>query len=1063
MMGTPAMKPVHLLLAASALTLAIGSLTFGTSAAAQTMPDSFDVGRGPQGELCRAQRVWNDPAAKGLFDSVYVVRCRGWTDTTNVGRIGLYTAGAAAVGPVRASVAGRMACSVPGMVTIPGVGAGEAARCRNGEGGYAAFAATTQVKRQLLAIDGLERFSANLAAAARAVAGLGEAPAATAAPGDGIALAALPAAPAALAALGGQADSAGIASRRSEVIEYSVRGQHGEARELATRYLAQLPTATTVIDRADFTLEASLASSNLGYEAAAAAGFDQANDLLTGLRGDAADASRRKLMVYRSLEALNRRNFAAALTAADAALDADARRVTTAVATPLSDPAVLSQLNASNARSALARRDQSWVGPTILQSQSHYARAVALRNLGRAGEAPAALATANQLLARFDNSGFDASSLQWLRSAVAAEQGRTARQLKDLPGARTAFERSVQSLEVSTVYAGTPLLGQRHLELANAALAVGDAVAARAAFEKGFDILRLLGPSTASSVGGLDPYFDLLVADAAAGGPSADAAKERFFEASQLVSPPAVANQIAQLQKIFESGTSDGAVRAKTLQDLDRESRALAMKLTLMAPDAPDRATLEADFATLTSRASTVRAELAGDQQYQQATESVATLAELQKALRPGEAYLKLVTLAGRTHAMLVRADASALYRTGADTAQLASLAQKVRGSIDGTRAADGRTIVLVFDVGAAHNLKEALFAGAGNALNGVTTLITEPTGPMTQLPFGVLVDDQASVDSFNASVKKNSRDYTSVRFLVRERRIDSAVSPRSFLISRSVAPSRATQPYIGLGNHQVPGQAELANLPSQGAFKGQCAAQGDALRAGFASLRPVGSAEIAAARAAFGAGAEAVEGAAFTDTQVDDRTGLGGRLRNFAVLHFATHGLKEGELECDSPPALVTSIADNADSDGLLSFEEIASLSLDANLVALSACNTAASTSAARTNQSGFRNELGQAATLNGLARAFMVAGTRAVLTTHWAIPDSFRSRDGRTIEASTRLISQMFSAGRSGPMGDALRQAQVGMINSIDTSHPYYWGAFMLVGDGARPMLSATGENGR
>ena len=219
MMGMPAIKPVHLLLAASAMALSIGS-----PAAAQTMPDSFDVGRGPQGELCRAQRVWNDPAATGLFDSVYLVRCRGWTDTTNVGRIGLYDAGAAALEPVRAGVAGRMTCSVPGAVTIPGVGAGNAARCRNGEGGYAAFAATAQTRRQLLAIDGLERFSANLAAAARAIAGLDEAPGATAAAGDAIALAALPAAPAALAALGGQADSAGIASRRSEVIEYSVRG-----------------------------------------------------------------------------------------------------------------------------------------------------------------------------------------------------------------------------------------------------------------------------------------------------------------------------------------------------------------------------------------------------------------------------------------------------------------------------------------------------------------------------------------------------------------------------------------------------------------------------------------------------------------------------------------------------------------------------------------------------------------------------------------------------------------------------------------------------------------------
>jgi hypothetical protein len=91
MKGNRAMKHVPLLLMASAL-----ASIQAAPATAQSAPDSFDVGRGPQGELCRAQRVWSDPAAKGLFDAVYTLRCRGWTDTTNVGQVGLYTAGAAA-------------------------------------------------------------------------------------------------------------------------------------------------------------------------------------------------------------------------------------------------------------------------------------------------------------------------------------------------------------------------------------------------------------------------------------------------------------------------------------------------------------------------------------------------------------------------------------------------------------------------------------------------------------------------------------------------------------------------------------------------------------------------------------------------------------------------------------------------------------------------------------------------------------------------------------------------------------------------------------------------------
>jgi CHAT domain-containing protein len=293
------------------------------------------------------------------------------------------------------------------------------------------------------------------------------------------------------------------------------------------------------------------------------------------------------------------------------------------------------------------------------------------------------------------------------------------------------------------------------------------------------------------------------------------------------------------------------------------------------------------------------------------------------------------------------------------------------------------------------------------------------------------------------------------VRFLASQYEIGAAVSPRSFLIGRSLGASAAASPYLGLGNHAVPTVSALTELTSRGVFR-QCAARAGEVRTAFANLRPVGATELATAQRAMGAGARVIEGGAFTDTAVAAEGAERGDLNKYAVLHFATHGLKEGELGCDSPPALVTSMGDKADSDGLLSFEEIAALRLDANLVVLSACNTAAGTTQARTDRSGFRSELGQAATLNGLARAFMVAGGRSVLTTHWAIPDSLKTRDGRTLAPSTQLIGTMFEAGASMPVAQALKRAQSSLIATPETSHPYFWGAFMLVGDGTRNMLA-------
>ena len=50
----------------------------------------------------------------------------------------------------------------------------------------------------------------------------------------------------------------------------------------------------------------------------------------------------------------------------------------------------------------------------------------------------------------------------------------------------------------------------------------------------------------------------------------------------------------------------------------------------------------------------------------------------------------------------------------------------------------------------------------------------------------------------------------------------------------------------------------------------------------------------------------------------------------------------------------------------------------------------------------------------------------------------------------ASTQLVETLFKSGATASIGDSLKTAQSQMITNPDTSHPYYWGAFALVGDG-------------
>ena len=116
---------------------------------------------------------------------------------------------------------------------------------------------------------------------------------------------------------------------------------------------------------------------------------------------------------------------------------------------------------------------------------------------------------------------------------------------------------------------------------------------------------------------------------------------------------------------------------------------------------------------------------------------------------------------------------------------------------------------------------------------------------------------------------------------------------------------------------------------------------------------------------------------------------------------------------------------------DGILTASEIAELRLDADWVVLSACNTAAG------NGRG-------AEALSGLARAFLYAGSRALLVSHWEVSD----------EAAVSLLIGAFEALQESPgLGRAgsLRQSMLRMISEKRNSwwvYPSYWAVYFVVG---------------
>ena len=83
----------------------------------------------------------------------------------------------------------------------------------------------------------------------------------------------------------------------------------------------------------------------------------------------------------------------------------------------------------------------------------------------------------------------------------------------------------------------------------------------------------------------------------------------------------------------------------------------------------------------------------------------------------------------------------------------------------------------------------------------------------------------------------------------------------------------------------------------------------------------------------------------------------------------------------------------------------------------------------------------------LDGLVRAFVGAGGRSVIASHWPVPDDY--------DATKRLISGLFTAPPGTSTATALRTAEQALMDDPLTSHPYYWSGFAIVGDGAAALI--------
>ena len=136
-------------------------------------------------------------------------------------------------------------------------------------------------------------------------------------------------------------------------------------------------------------------------------------------------------------------------------------------------------------------------------------------------------------------------------------------------------------------------------------------------------------------------------------------------------------------------------------------------------------------------------------------------------------------------------------------------------------------------------------------------------------------------------------------------------------------------------------------------------------------------------------------------------------------IIHFATHG----DLSESDPLSSALLLVGGEGEDGRLEVREVFGLDLHARLIVLSACETGL-------------GKLSRGDEVVGLQRAFLYAGTPAVVTTLWKVDD----------KATFELVRAFYTGLEGKGPVEALRQAQLETMRNFP--HPYAWAAFNLTG---------------
>lgn len=352
---------------------------------------------------------------------------------------------------------------------------------------------------------------------------------------------------------------------------------------------------------------------------------------------------------------------------------------------------------------------------------------------------------------------------------------------------------------------------------------------------------------------------------------------------------------------------------------------------------------------------------------------AIVTIRQVQDSLSSSEALLEYVVDDPTSYCLVITRSNVRITRLPAKVT-LSSLAVAYLGKLKAKERAEGE----------ARHLYDVLL-GRLPGVRNAKQLIIVPDGQLHLIPFDALVEPSG-------------------KYIVESKRVVYAPSATSFFLLRTAPKDKSpAQGILAVGG--VPYQqsgTKLGDLPSSGDEAAEAAA-----------ALPSQSNTVLLGKEA-------------TETAVKKSV-------NHRIIHLAVHAIVN-RASPDNAVLVLLSDPQHGD-DGSLYPSEIVQLSSHADLVVLSACDTAVGP---------VEGEEG----ISTLARAFLLAGARSVVSSLWTIDDD-----------STLYLMRVFYAelGRKKSVPDALTAAKRSMLNKfgLPKAVPYYWAGFTLEGAAPPPIV--------